>query len=449
MAKRLWEKGDDLNRQVHAFTVGDDPEIDLELVRSDLIGSAAHVKMLAAVKLISEDECRSLLAGLQKLLKLESDNKFTIAAELEDCHTAIEMELIDDIGAVGGKVHTGRSRNDQVLVAMRLYLREQVIEACTTLLECAETFFVRAETCGHQPMPGYTHMQPAMPSSVQLWLQAFGESVLSLCREGVLLLDVIDQNPLGAASGFGTNLPIDRNLTTKFLGFSRVQRNPIAVQNSRGQSELRVLRWSSDVAALIEKFSWDLILYSTREFGFFSLPTSLTTGSSIMPQKKNPDVLELLRARTAKIRGAENELTWVLAKLPSNYHRDFQYTKEPLVRGVRHLHEMLPIVREVISTFSVNKTRLDDAMTADLYATYAAYRQVKSGVAFREAYGKTAELIKRGEIKREEFEKDFKWIADAADAELAEAKAELSALAGEVGKWAKKLEDVEKSVFTV
>jgi argininosuccinate lyase len=447
MAKRLWEKGEELNQQVHAFTVGDDPIVDRELAYWDLIGSAAHVKMLRQVGLISIDECTVLLAGLQHLSGPCKAQNFDIPFELEDCHTAIETRLLADVGDVAGKVHTGRSRNDQVMVAMRLYLRERLVSGCAEACRTAQAFFDRAEDCGHQPMPGYTHFQPAMPSSLKLWLQAFGESFLDCARDALLLLESIDSCPLGAASGFGTSLPLDREITSEVLGFARVQRNPISVQNSRGQQELKCLRWSCDAAGIIEKFALDLILYTTREYGFFSLPTAFTTGSSIMPQKHNPDVLELLRGRAAKIRGAEDELSWVLAKLPSNYHRDFQYSKEPLVRGLRHLFEMLPILREVIASFTVNKDRLEAAMTPDLYATYDAYREVKAGTAFRDAYRKTARRIKSGDIKREELETDFEPIARTCDAELGEARKDLDHFQRELLKWSTVISEVEAQAF--
>ncbi|MFN8390934.1 MAG: argininosuccinate lyase [Bdellovibrionota bacterium] len=448
MSKRLWEKGEDLNRQVHAFTVGDDPVVDLELAYWDTVGSAAHVKMLKKIGLATAAECNTLLKELHKISELCKAGKLEIPFELEDCHTAIETQLIAAAGEAGRKVHTGRSRNDQVLLAVRLYLRDRVCTIVSEVLQTAELLFQRAEELGHQPMPGYTHFQPAMPASLRLWLHAFGESFLELAREGAATLDLLDSNPLGAASGFGTSLGLDRQATTDALEFARVQRNPIAVQNSRGQYELKALRLATDIAGVIEKLMIDLILYTTREFGFFNLPTSLTTGSSIMPQKHNPDVLELLRGRAAKIRGAETELSWVLAKLPSHYHRDFQYSKEPMVRGLRHLLECLPITREVIRSFTVNKERLDNAMTADLYATYDVYRQVKDGVAFRDAYRVTAAKYKAGDIKAENLKSDFDTIAAECDAELAQAKADLKTFSGALKQWTAKLNRVEKDVFT-
>jgi len=447
MAKRLWDKGEQTNEQVHRFTVGDDPIVDLELIHSDLLASAAHAKMLAAQNLLSDQECAVLLGALQQLVKLNHEGGMKIPPELEDCHTAIESELIAIAGEPGRKIHTGRSRNDQVMVAARLYVREKIVQTLSQLQSLATALFARGKKIGHQPMPGYTHFQPAMPASVQMWLQAFGESTLEQIREGLALLEIVNCNPLGVASGFGSSIPLNRDATAASLGFSRVQRNAIAVQNSRGHYELKALQWAASIAGLIEKLSADLILYTTREFGFFGLPEAFTTGSSIMPQKHNPDVLELLRARASKVRGAETELQWVIAKLPSNYHRDFQYTKEPVVRGFRHVLECVPIVQKIIESFSVNAERLNSAMSDDLYATYEVYRQVKAGEPFREAYRNAAEKIKTGGISRKELESDFGVIAETIDNELIDAEKELKKFASALSMWHKRLEEVESAVF--
>lgn len=444
---RLWDKGEKLNVRVHRFTVGDDPQVDRALVESDLIASAAHAKMLLSQGLLTKEDCRALLSELSRIAETNRQGKFSISEELEDCHTAIESTLVEKVGEAGRRIHTGRSRNDQVLVAMRVFLREQAVSILGELLSTAEVYFSRAEKIGHQPMPGYTHFQPAMPSSVAMWLQAFGESALEQAREGFGLLELLDSNPLGVASGFGSSLPLDRKGTAKSLGFSRVQRNPIAVQNSRGHYELKSLRWASDIAGMIEKFACDMILYTTREFGFFTLPTEFTTGSSIMPQKHNPDVIELLRGRAAKIRGAENELAWVIAKLPSNYHRDFQYTKEPLIRGLAHLRECLGILHEVVQSFQVNSAALEQAMSVELYATYDVYREVKGGKPFREAYQLTAERVKAQSLKKADLVSDFAVIAKESDAELAEARIELKAFQQKASECEKKLKLIAKSAF--
>ncbi len=447
MAKRLWEKGEELNERVHDFTVGNDPEIDKELVRWDIIGSAAHARMLATQKLISNAELHQLLSALKDLLKESDDGQFEIPRTLEDCHTAIESKLIAKLNDTGRKIHTGRSRNDQVMLAMRLLLRARVVGVVEGLARFSSTVLTKAFSTADEPMPGYTHFQPAMPTSVAMWLHAFAESAIALIRQGLHVLDSLDTNPLGAASGFGVSLPLDRALVAKHLNFSRVQRNPISVQNSRGYHELLVCRLISDIGAVIEKFSFDMVLYTAREFGFFTLPTSFTTGSSIMPQKHNPDVLELLRARAGKLRAAETELTWITSKLPSHYHRDFQYTKEPVIRSLRNIEEMLPIATEVVQSFGINSEKLKAAMTSDLYATYDVYKQVRAGTPFRDAYQATAARIAKDDIDKESLISEFEPIAKENEQERIAAHAELGELFSDIAQWRNLITEVETRIF--
>lgn len=448
MTKRLWDKGEDLNEAIHHFTVGDDPVVDGELLPWDLIASAAHARMLSEIGLISSAECHRLLESLQEIARLHERGEFHVPMELEDCHTAIENYLITKLGDAGRKIHTGRSRNDQVLVMVRLYLRDQLLQTVRELYHTAELLLERANTFGHLPLPGYTHFQPAMPASVKMWLAAFAEQTLALGAEGKALISTLDSNPLGAASGFYVPLPLDRARTTSLLGFSQVQRNPIYVQNTRGQFELKALRFASDIGTMFEKFAWDLILYSSHEFGIFSLPTALTTGSSIMPQKRNPDVAELLRARTAKLRGAEQELLWVIAKMPSNYHRDFQYTKEPLVRGFRHLRECLSVFQEIARSFTVNESAADRLMTDDLYVTYEVYRAVRAGKPFRDAYLETAQQIKTGTVNTASVKGDFAMIAQTIDREVLEAEQELATKRRELSAIETRVHAAIAAVFT-
>jgi argininosuccinate lyase len=308
-------------------------------------------------------------------------------------------------------------------------------------------FISREAQVGTVPMPGYTHLQRAMLSSVGMWLGAYAEGTVDLLREGKHLLEALDTNPLGAGAGFGVTLPLDRALTAKLLGFSRVQRNPIDVQNSRGRYELRTLRWLCENAALVEKLAWDLLLFSSDEFGFFALPGELLTGSSIMPQKHNPDVLELLRASSGKIRGAEAELANVIGKLPSSYHRDFQFSKEPLVRAVNHVQEMLEVTRVVVESFKVNEPKLQAALSPEIYATYEAYRQVKKGVAFRDAYRDAAKQCTAGTLDVAGLKSDFGTIAQAVSASFAELREESAALSREFEEIRCKLERLEQAAF--
>ncbi len=447
MAKRLWDKGATLNEQVHAFTVGNDPELDQELIRWDILASAAHAKMLAKINILSKSELDSLLTALAEALTLSDANSFEIPYELEDCHSALEHFLVERTGDAGRKIHTGRSRNDQVLVAQRLFIRDAILTQCSRIGECIETLHSRVKDIGHLPMPGYTHMQPAMPSSVGMWLHAFIEHFLILLADGKRLLDTVNTNPLGAASGFGVPLPLDRNFTSELLAFSAPQRNPIDIQNSRGRYELRTLRWFSDIASATEKISWDLIAYNSKEYAFFNLPEELTTGSSIMPQKRNPDVVELLRARASRVRAAEFELVMVTSKLPSNYHRDLQYSKEPLLRSNAQISEIIPMLSLVLSSISPNEDTLQSAMSDDLYATYEAYRLVGEGMPFREAYIKTAEKTATGEIRKADLEKEFESIDASWRAELKLAESDFTSLKKDLKSWAKRLHAIEEPLL--
>ncbi len=345
---RLWDKGGDLDLLVHRFTVGDDPRLDLRLIHFDCLGSAAHVRVLQRAELLSHDEADRLVAELGRIDALAGEGKFAIPDELEDGHTAIEAHLTAALGELGEKIHAGRSRNDQVATAVRLFMRHHALQWTEAIAEVIAALAERIRRDGDVPMPGYTHMQPAMPSSVGLWLHAFAEALLEQLRAAGHLLAQLDCCPLGTGAGYGVPLPLDRDYAAELLGFSRVQRNPLDVQNSRGRMETYFVRVAADVAAAFEKLSSDLILFSTAEFGFFSLPEALTTGSSIMPQKRNPDVLELTRAHAGRLRARQHELEWLVGKLPSGYHRDLQLTKGPMIEAADQIAAMLPIMQRVI-----------------------------------------------------------------------------------------------------
>ena len=445
---RLWEKGEGVKDEVLAFTVGNDTELDLNLIKFDAIASAAHARMLGQIGVLSKEEVLSLVGGLSEVHKTAGSDEFSIPKELEDCHGAIEAYLVDKVGDAGKKIHTGRSRNDQVLVALRLYIRTELLNITELLIGLSQTIVARAEQEADVEMPGYTHMQAAMPTSVGVWLSAFSEWSLELIKEAGALSRLIDRNPLGAASGFGVPLKLDREKTAELLGFKRVQRNPIDVQNSRGRYELKLLRWLVDIGQMVEKFSWDMLLYSTDEFGFFSLPVDLTTGSSIMPQKHNPDILELMRAKVSKLRAAQNELEWVTGKLPSHYHRDFQLTKEPLFSSVANAKELLSVFNLVVNSIEVNKEKLSSKQTPELYATYAAYKKVANGQAFRDAYKKTAEELKAGKIDPKNYADEFE-VAVLSDFKQSQqdAKLELKKHVKSFNAEKARLEKVESEIF--
>ena len=441
---QLWAKGESLDQQVHSFTVGDDYLIDLNFLTHDCLGSAAHAVMLSEVGLLTVDHRESILKSLSEIFQASKKGEFKISPEQEDSHTAIEAYLTEKLGEAGKRIHVGRSRNDQVLLNARLFVRSETLELVYKVSELAALFSTRSAELFDIPMPGYTHLQRAMPTSVGMWLQSFLESSLDIIRSGLLNLSLLNRCPLGSGAGFGVSLPLNRERTAELLGFSAVQRSPIECQNSRGREELRLLRLISDLGILIEKISWDLQLGVMEEANFFKLPPEFTTGSSIMPQKRNPDVLELLRARAAAFRGAEDELRWITSKLPSNYHRDFQLTKPPLVRAVRSAKESLSVLSAVVKGFSVNETALSRAMSPELYATYDAFRSVKEGKPFRDAYKDTAEKTKNGKLDVESLKQDWQLIKATQLVYLKEGNTELESLSTQISNEKTRLSSVEQ-----
>jgi argininosuccinate lyase len=393
------------------LTVGDDPEIDRRLVPHDALGSAAHARMLCKQGLIASADFKSLLFSLKNIYQEGLKIQFEIPYELEDVHTAIEDRLQKDCGEIGKRIHAARSRNDQVCLAVRLYMRTEVASRFSEVLCCLDEIKSRFDQLKDIPMPGYTHLQPAMPSSVGMWLHSYYEGFLDLAKDGLSLLESLNVCPLGSGAGFGTNLPIDRKQVAETLGFRALQRSVIDVNNGRGRFEEKVLHWCVMLGGLLEKWASDLMLFNTQEFGFISLPPELTTGSSIMPQKRNPDLIELLRARPARIRGALQELTSITTKLPSSYHRDLQYTKAPLIRGLEELGACLEMFSLSIKGMQLNQQKLEAAMYPELYATYYANNLVSKGMSFRDAYRETASKIKSGELSDVgELKKEFAGI---------------------------------------
>ena len=385
MAK-LWQKNYTLDSMMEHFTVRNDYIYDQELVLSDLIGSAAHAKGLGRIGILSGDEVSSLLSGLEEIAEARKCGAFPITLADEDCHTAIEGYLTDKLGDTGKKIHTGRSRNDQVQTALRIYMREAALKLLSAALGFASSLVRLAKGNEDVPMPGRTHMQIAMPSSVALWALSFAEETM---EEVSMLLDfgkVLDQSPLGSAASYGVTLPLDREYTASLMGFERVQNNVLYANNSRGKFEAMFLDHAEYLALTVSKLAQDLMLFTLPEFGYFSLPRELCTGSSIMPQKKNPDGLELARSRTALISSCSMRVKSIIKALPSGYNRDFQDTKEPLIEGYRSTEELLLIMDEMVSKLEVHPDRLIAACTPELYATDRVMEKVLSGGNFRDSY---------------------------------------------------------------
>ncbi len=390
---RLWDKGQPLDAQVASFTTGDDPVLDLEWAAHDLVASKAHVVVLGAAGLLTPAEVELLRGGLDRLLDEVAAGTFSIPAEEEDVHTAIEARLGERLGPVAGKLHTGRSRNDQVLTALRLWMRDQVDAAAVEWNALAEALLRFAEANDELPLTGYTHLQRAMPSSYALWAAGFAAALLDLRPLLDAAREVVDRCPLGSAAGYGTPLPLDRALSARILGFARVEEPVTTAQLTRGSAEVALLGALAAATGVVTRLAWDISLFTTSEFALLRLPEAFTTGSSIMPQKRNPDVAELLRATSAQVRSARDEIEQVML-LPSGYHRDAQLTKAPLVRGVRAGRTALRVSAHLVGGLVATPQPLE----APLYAAAEAYRRDRP---FREAYREVAAEIREGRFVAE------------------------------------------------
>jgi argininosuccinate lyase len=387
---RLWEKGLPLDERVLRYTAGEDHVLDARLVEYDVRGSIAHAEMLAAQELISHDDCHAICDGLRALEAAFDKGEWQITLEDEDVHTALEARLTENIGPAGGRLHLGRSRNDQVLTALRLYLRDAALDLAGRVEHLRSAITHLAERQGEVELPGYTHMQHAMPSSVELWCggfeEGFGDAV-----EGLRAVHRrINKNPLGSAAGYGTpGLPLDREFTTKRLGFAVTQSPVTAAQLSRGKAESALLFEITLMMQDLSRMASDLLLFYTQEFAFISLAAEVTTGSSIMPQKRNPDVLELLRASSATSQACLDETLMITAKLPSGYHRDLQRLKSPVFRSIDLAVDSVDIMAYVLEGLEFLPGNI--TMDEGIFATKEAYRLVtEEGMPFREAYRKVA-----------------------------------------------------------
>ena len=394
---RLWDKGLPLDEAVHRFTVGDDWQTDLQLVYWDALGSAAHARMLAEVGLLESGDAAALVAELETIAHQGLDGTFVIEPEQEDVHTAIEAALCARLGQAGRRIHLGRSRNDQVQTALRLYMRRAVLELASLVGELAGALLTFAERHRDLPLPGYTHLRRAMPSSFGMWAAAPAEALLEELEALQAVDRRLDRCPLGAAAGFGTSLPIDRARTAELLGFSRVQRSPVDAISSRGRHEVALVGWACSVATTLEKLLWDVALMTTEEFGLLRLPDGLTTGSSIMPQKRNPDVVELARGRCRELRGQRALLEHVAGGLPSSYHRDVQLLKAPLFAAAAGAAATLDATARVVRALTPVPERAQAACTDELYAAAAAYALVvDEGLPFRDAYAAVGAQVTAG-----------------------------------------------------
>ena len=391
---KLWESKTKLNKQIESYTVGNDYLIDQKLVKYDCQGSIAHVKMLTKIGLITKQECDKIILILKEIIKKDDNRSFIIEQNDEDCHTAIENYLVKKLGDTGKKIHTARSRNDQVLTALRLYYKDEMKCVINFVDSLSKLLLSFKEKYGNIELPGYTHMRKAMPSSIGLWCDAFIESINDNKKLLQEIFELVDQSPLGTGAGYDIPIKIDRKFTSESLGFSKIQKNPIYVQNSRGKFESTILHGLSQIMLDLNKMSMDILLFSMSEFGYIKLAPEICTGSSIMPHKKNPDVLELIRANYHKIIGLEFQIKSVIANLPSGYNRDVQLTKEPIIAGFEVTKQSLNVMKIVLTYLKVNSNKCKNAMTKELYSTKTAYNLVKQGIPFRDAYQKVSNNFK-------------------------------------------------------
>lgn len=394
MADFLWQKttGVEVDQAIMRFMAGGDVLHDRVLFKHDIRATVAHVKGLQRIKVLTAPQAEQLCSLLQELLGQYQSGSFELDERFEDGHSAIETWLTEKAGDLGAWVHTGRSRNDQVAVATRLYMLDCLDNLIELEVAVVCSSLDQAEANEMLPMPGYTHLQRAVPSSVGLWLGSFAESFLDDVQFTKAVFAVLDSNPLGTAAGYGVNLPLDREGVTAELGFSRLQLNPMAVQNSRGKFELMALQAALHAMLDIRRLAWDLSLFTTSEFDFVCLPEQYTTGSSIMPNKRNPDVVELLRGQAAVVEGAIAEIQAVLS-LPSGYQRDLQLTKPALIRGMESVLQSLRIVPALISGLEFKAEKMSSAIGPELFATDIAVDHAAAGVPFREAYRRAKEQL--------------------------------------------------------
>jgi argininosuccinate lyase len=393
---KLWDKGISIDKKIEQFTVGNDREIDAHIAKYDVIASRAHAKMLQKIGILTADELGQLLGGLQVLEKQIEAGTFVIDAQFEDVHSKIEFELTKSLGEVGKKIHTARSRNDQVLVALHLYYKENlglVKEKTETLFE---TLLTLADTYKDKVLPGYTHLQVAMPSSFGLWFSAYAELMI----DDVYLLNAaiktVDQNPLGSAAGYGSSFPIDREFTTKEMNFSTLKYNVVAAQMGRGKNERTISAALGGLANTMARFAMDVCLYMSQNFSFVSFPDELTTGSSIMPHKKNPDVFELIRGKCNKIQALQTEMILITNNLPSGYHRDFQLLKENMIAAFEEIKDILDIFNFSIKQIIVKDIDVHSDLYKYLFTVDNINTLVVEGQSFREAYQKIGGQVQDG-----------------------------------------------------
>ena len=400
---KLWQKEDinasgDIVQQVEKFTVGNDRAFDLMLAPYDVLGNIAHAKMLATVGLLTNDEAEQLIVELKSIYQNIQNSQFKIQNDIEDVHSQVEFLLTEKLGDIGKKIHSARSRNDQVLVDLKLFLRAEIEQTVIAIESFFNLLNNKSEELKNELLPGYTHLQLAMPSSFGLWLGAYAESLVDDTITLKAAYDIVNKNPLGSAAGYGSSFPINRTMTTQLLGFADLNYNVVYAQMGRGKTERIVAAALANVADTLSKLSMDACLYLNQNFGFISFPHELTTGSSIMPHKKNPDVFELIRSYCNRIKALPNEIMLMTTNLPSGYHRDLQLLKEHLFPAFITLRDCLQMTTLMISHMKVEKDILSNKKYQYLFSVEEVNKLVLQGVPFRDAYKKIGLSIEAGEF---------------------------------------------------
>lgn len=393
---KIWQKNVNVNKDIETFTVGKDRELDLQMAAFDVLGSLAHVEMLESIGLLTAEELAAIQKELKNIYAEIEAGDFTIEDTVEDVHSQVEWLLTQRIGEAGKKIHSGRSRNDQVLVDLKLYFRNCIEEMVGNTSVLFGQLIELSNTHKDKLLPGYTHLQIAMPSSFGLWFGAYAESLVDDMELMLAAYKVCNKNPLGSAAGYGSSFPLNRTMTTELLGFESLNYNVVYAQMGRGKTERILGQAMSSIAATLAKMSMDVCLFINQNFGFISFPDELTTGSSIMPHKKNPDVFELIRSRCNKIQALPNEIAMMTTNLPSGYHRDLQLLKENLFPAMRSLNECLEMTTFMLQNISIKDNILDDKKYAYLFSVEVVNELVLKGTPFREAYKIVGDAIDKG-----------------------------------------------------
>lgn len=396
MAQKLWEKNIQVNQEIERFTVGRDREMDLYLAKHDVLGSMAHITMLESIGLLTAKELDLLLSELKKIYISAEEGEFYIEEGVEDVHSQVELMLTRQLGDVGKKIHSGRSRNDQVLLDLKLFTRTQIYEIAKAVEQLFNTLIVQSERHKNTLMPGYTHLQIAMPSSFGLWFGAYAESLVDDMLFLQAAFKMCNRNPLGSAAGYGSSFPLNRTMTTHLLGFDSLNYNVIYAQMGRGKMERNVAFALATIAGTISKLAFDACLFNSQNFGFVKLPDDCTTGSSIMPHKKNPDVFELTRAKCNKIQAIPQQIMMIANNLPSGYFRDLQIIKEIFLPAFQELKDCLQMTTYIMNEIKVNEHILDDEKYTPIFSVEEVNRLATEGVPFRDAYKKVGLDIEAG-----------------------------------------------------